>query len=117
MRIYCVCLHSYRLIAIMLGRLEMTIGECIYKFVQYAGDIFSHPKHLIPLGTSVSLPKYNEKVLNHATQQLVSEFDRSSKDNQWRQSLFASSDVRTKTFVFFPWGLAAAEYKQWCRCI
>ncbi|KAF1966045.1 hypothetical protein BU23DRAFT_334294, partial [Bimuria novae-zelandiae CBS 107.79] len=87
------------LIAIMLGRLEMTVIQCKENFTRYADELFGHRRSLLGFVPTLSQPRYSEKRLIRATRLLLDKFDPSSEDNRWRRTIFASSDVRTKTAV------------------
>jgi hypothetical protein len=85
-----------RLIAIMLGRLEMTVEECIQRFSAYANTIFSHPR----LGSRLLwASKYSKKRLIEATRLIVGEFDPTADSEKWRRNLFSVPGGQCKMSV------------------
>lgn len=93
------CSLKHSLIAIMLGRLEMTVAQCKKNFVRYADELFGDGPSLLHLVPSLSYPRYSEKRIIEATRLLLDEFDPVSKADRWRRTIFASPNVRTKTQV------------------
>ncbi|KAF2463434.1 FabD/lysophospholipase-like protein [Lindgomyces ingoldianus] len=85
------------LIAIMLGRLGMTVESAISNYIQYADRIFSSPKRSLFVG--ITRTRYSEKNLVHATRLLVGDFDPSPPHDRWRRDIFRSSDTKTKVGV------------------
>jgi hypothetical protein len=61
----CLILHD-RLIAIMLGRLRMTIGEALSTFREIAAELFSKRRSLVPLAT-----KYHHEPFEYLMGQIV----------------------------------------------
>ena len=86
-----------RLIAIMLGRLEMTVEECIEKFCAYADTIFDRSKRRIRLLGHFSAPKYDANHITQATRRLVGHFDPTPEDEKWKRNVFESRYGRCKT--------------------
>lgn len=85
----------YRLVAIMLGRLRMTVDDCLARFRTYSDLIFSHPSvrwRLVKLP-----PKYSDKYLNKAVSAVVGDFDPSEAGYRWKRNLFAFEGDRCKT--------------------
>ncbi|THZ71239.1 phospholipase, patatin family protein [Aureobasidium pullulans] len=59
------------LIAIMLGRLDMSVDECIKAYTELSATVF-HKKHRIPFGIKGNLKeRYDSKVLEQAIKQIV----------------------------------------------
>jgi len=78
----------------MLGRLEMTLDECINNFSAYADMVFSHPR----LGSWLAFTsKYSEKRLIRATRLIVGEFDPTPNSEKWRRNLFSVPGGQCKT--------------------
>lgn len=61
-----------RLIAIMLGRLEMSVEQCIEAYTEMAGELFGRKKHR--LGFNLRLheqEKYDSEILKRAIQKVL----------------------------------------------
>lgn len=71
----------------MLGRLGMTVDECIAKYLEYTKEIFSHRRWLS--GGGFLRPRYSQKRLEQATRRTVGEFDPSPRDEKWRRNIFS----------------------------
>jgi len=88
------------LIAIMLGRLQMTVDDAIKGFKKYCRDIFSHPR-LFGGPTTFALllnrDKYDQKVFEQAMKDLVDEFNPDPGGHIWSHNLFAAPEDRCKT--------------------
>ncbi|KAK5277135.1 hypothetical protein LTR16_010193, partial [Cryomyces antarcticus] len=54
------------LIATMLGRLRMTVRDCLTIYRQVGEDLFGHKRNVVPLAT-----KYHHKPLEKAVQNIV----------------------------------------------
>jgi hypothetical protein len=94
--------QRHSLIAIMLGRLEMSVAQCKENFVRNADELFNHPRSLLRFMPSQFYSKYDDKRIVRATQLLLDKFDpvsKASKADRWRRTIFASPKVRTKTQV------------------
>ncbi|TGJ79040.1 hypothetical protein E0Z10_g9733 [Xylaria hypoxylon] len=87
------------LIAIMLGRLEMTVGECIERFSIYTNIIFSHPRLRSQLFGKILPPKYHKRRLVRATKEIISDFDPTTENDKWRRKTFSIPNGRCKTGV------------------
>ncbi|KAI1126751.1 acyl transferase/acyl hydrolase/lysophospholipase [Nemania abortiva] len=93
------------LIAIMLGRLKMTLKDSMDKFREHSSEIFRHPRlpHRI-FGTFSAFilgsPRYSEKRIVDATQTVVEEFDPSPDSKKWRRDIYSSPGDRCRTGVF-----------------
>ena len=79
----------------MLGRLCMTVDECIAKYLEYTKEIFQRPRWFSVGGILRS--RYSQKRLIQATRRIIGEFDPSPKGEGWRRNMFSSSDVPCKT--------------------
>ena len=88
-----------RLIAIMLGRLEMTIEDCIERFCVYADDIFTSSKRTQKLRHIFLATKYDADRITQATKRLVGTFDPTPEDEKWKRNVFATRHGRCKTYV------------------
>lgn len=63
-----------RFIAIMLGRLLMTVDECLRAYENLADSIFGHPRHVHMRNTLiVRRPKYRHKNLERAIKEIIGE--------------------------------------------
>jgi hypothetical protein len=64
--------HAYRLIGIMIGRLRMSIDDCIYEYEQLGGKVFGHPRHF-HLRSPLFLPrdKYASRRLRNVVSDVV----------------------------------------------
>jgi hypothetical protein len=70
-----------RLIAIMLGRLEMDVDECIDAYRGIAAAVFGQKVSAIPFGLRGNLKsRYSKKKLETAIQQVVTQSGRSEKE-------------------------------------
>ncbi len=80
------------MIAILLGRLQMTVDECIERFQLYAEAIFANEDGISRMLHPLELPfrgvKSREKGLEEALHKAVLEFDPSSDGEEWRKDLF-----------------------------
>lgn len=80
------------MIAILLGRLQMTVDECIERFESYAEDIFDNKDgvsgKLHQLGMPLRGPKSREKGLEKALQRALLEFDPSPIGEEWKKDRF-----------------------------
>ena len=79
----------------MLGRLGMTVDECITKYLEYAKAVFEHAHWFS--GGGYLRPKYSQKRLIQATRRIIGDFDPTSKGEQWKRNMFASSTAPCKT--------------------
>ena len=71
-----------RLIAIMLGRLLMTVDECCRAYRDLADNIFGHPRHIHMKNTLVvRRAKYTHKNLERIIKKIVKEKDPSEDCN------------------------------------
>jgi hypothetical protein len=69
------------LIAVMLGRLRMTVAQCLEIYRHVGDDLFGHRRNVLPLAT-----KYHHKPLEKAVQRIVKEFCKHHNDcdgNDW----------------------------------
>lgn len=57
------------LIAVMLGRLRMTVPQCLEIYRHVGNDLFGHRRNVLPLAT-----KYHHKPLEKAVQRIVKEY-------------------------------------------
>ncbi|KAH7119029.1 acyl transferase/acyl hydrolase/lysophospholipase [Dendryphion nanum] len=57
------------LISVMLGRLRMTVPQCLEIYRQVGNDLFGHRRNKLPLAT-----KYHHKPLEKAVQRIVREY-------------------------------------------
>ncbi|KAF2272115.1 FabD/lysophospholipase-like protein [Westerdykella ornata] len=57
------------LISVMLGRLRMTVPQCLEIYRQVGNDLFGHRRNVLPLAT-----KYRHKPLEKAVQRIVKEY-------------------------------------------
>ena len=96
-----------RLLAIMLGRLEMTVDECFDRFRACADEIFRHPRpfsFLRPLTV-----KYSDERLIRGVRHIVGDFDPSPDSEKWRRTIFKDTSGRCKTYVVHISELARAH--------
>ena len=78
----------------MLGRLAMTVDECIQEYERYVKTIFQHPRKVTLNGLLRS--RYPLSSLTQATRRIISDFDNSTDDAGWRRSIFASPASKCK---------------------
>jgi hypothetical protein len=82
----------------MLGRLKMTVDECLDRFLQYADQIFSHKRLFWLLAPIRDLStRYSEKHIKKAIGKAVGDFDPSPSGESWKKNLFAFQGDRCKT--------------------
>ena len=86
-----------RLLAIMLGRLEMTIDECFNRFYAYGKEIFSHPKPFSFL--RFLTVKYSDERLIRGVRHIVGNFDPLPDSEKWRRTIFKDTSGRCKTLL------------------
>jgi len=62
----------YRLIAIMLGRLEMDVDECIEEYVELMATVFGARARRIPISWRGKIkPRFDSKNLENAVKQVL----------------------------------------------
>lgn len=62
----------YRLIAIMLGRLEMDVDECISTYSDLIAEVFSEKKHWLPFNLLVTVQsRFDSKKLKAAVEKVI----------------------------------------------
>jgi hypothetical protein len=86
-----------RLIAIMLGRLEMTIEECIERFCTHLDAIFNHARLSARLTGRLLASKYNADKITQATRRLVGDLDPTPDYEKWKRNVFGAPHGRCKT--------------------
>ena len=86
-----------RLIAIMLGRLEMTIEECIERFCAYSDAVFIRSNLRTILRRPFSALKYDGNIITQATRRLVGHFDPTPSHQKWKRNVFGTPHSRCKT--------------------
>ena len=90
------------MIAVMLGRLQMTVNECITSFIEFGNGTFAHPRLLhnytfLLLGRS----KYGEGTIHKTIQRVVDNFvPGDEKASKGQQHTFAALDDKCKTYLF-----------------
>lgn len=63
---------SDRLIAIMLGRLNMSVEQCIEAYTEMAGEIFGRKKHRFGFNFRLhEQEKYDSEILKRAIQTIL----------------------------------------------
>ncbi|KAI1329800.1 hypothetical protein F5Y16DRAFT_365323 [Xylariaceae sp. FL0255] len=87
------------LIAIMLGRLEMSIDECIKTWRQSTTTILSqHRRSWFGL-PAVFPPRYKSEVLARIVNKVTDEFDPTDEDDRWRRNTYGNPQSQCKTGV------------------
>ena len=86
-----------RLIAIMLGRLEMTVEECIERFCAYSDTTFTHSTLSSRLLSPFSVSKHDGDKITQATRRLVGRFDPTPSQEKWKRNEFSAPHSRCKT--------------------
>ncbi|THZ56907.1 ankyrin [Aureobasidium pullulans] len=80
------------LIAIMLGRLDMSVDECIKAYTELSATVF-HKKHRIPVNIRANLKeRYDSKVLEQAIKQII-------RDRNLDENTLLKDPQGTKVFV------------------
>ncbi|KAI5252859.1 phospholipase, patatin family protein [Aureobasidium subglaciale] len=80
------------LIAVMLGRLEMSVDECIEAYIQLSEDVF-HPKRRIPFGIKGNVKeRYDSETLELAVKQVL-------RDRNINEDALLQNEFGTKVFV------------------
>ena len=82
----------------MLGRLQMTVEECIERFLAYSDEIFAHPRLSAKLLGPFSASKFDEEKIQQATRRLVNDFDPTPDHEKWKRNVFGTPDIRCKTY-------------------
>ena len=91
------------LISVMLGRLRMTVPQCLEIYRQVGDDLFGHRRNTLPLAT-----KYHHKPLEKAVRRIVREFCKHHNNcdgNDWHpwdsnsQNSVASSSSSSSTSI------------------
>lgn len=83
-----------RLLAIMLGRLQMPLSACQSAFQRYSLQLFDHPRLLSTL--SLLGPRYSKGVVTKAIKELVEE-KQLDPSRPWKQNVFASEGDPCRT--------------------
>lgn len=86
------------MIAIMLGRLQMTVEECIESFKAYSNDVFTHARlfHTLQFPFSfLDRPKYGDKSVRKAIENVVQKYEPDSEEKMLRS--FAASHDQCRT--------------------
>lgn len=83
----------------MLGRLEMSVDQCLESFQDHADDVFGHPQPLFKALGSKFLHKYSDERLIRAARSVVGVFGRRPyvKTLKGKESQFAAPGSRCKT--------------------
>lgn len=64
--------YRHRLIAIMLGRLEMSVDECIAAYSELAAAVFGERLHRLPANMKGGVqPRFDSATLENAIQKVV----------------------------------------------
>ena len=98
-------MHFYRLIAIMLGRLGMTIDECIQAYEELMGSIFGSKAHWSKLSMSANVnAQYDSKKVRTAIEKVLVERNISTdtllNDGTARRcKMYVLSDCRHATWL------------------
>ena len=82
----------------MLGRLEMSVEQCVEWFRNYADEVFGHPRLLSRALGRVILPKYSEERSTRAILNAIEDFELSKDSVQWDQTLFAQDRTHCKMY-------------------
>lgn len=88
------------MIAIILGRLQMTVEECIESFKAYSNDVFTHARFVHTLQFPflfLDRPKYGDKSVRKAIENVVQKYEPDPGKKLWRQYSFAASHDRCRT--------------------
>ena len=84
----------------MLGRLQMTVDECIDSFEAFGDDVFTHPRFFHTLKFPFlcpDRPKYAEKTTRKAIEKVVQRHEPDSMTQIWEQYTFAALHDRCRT--------------------
>ena len=86
------------MIAIMLGRLRMTVDECITSFKEFGNGTLARPRLL---HTYTNLPlvlsKYGERTIDKNIQRVIDDFVPGEEKASGQQHTFAALDDKCKT--------------------
>lgn len=88
------------MIAIMLGRLQMTVEESIESFKGYGNEVFTHARlvHTLQFRFSfLNRPKYGEKPVRKAIESIVQRYEPDPEKKLWRQYVFAAVHDQCRT--------------------
>ena len=81
----------------MLGRLSMTVDECLETYRKQLDNVFGHPqRRLRTLGGFLS-PKYKSDQLLRTIRLVARGHTEDGDAERWKQSLFASRNTKCKT--------------------
>lgn len=86
------------LIAIMLGRLNMTDGQCMETFRTFARSIFRRHQRSYNIIGGLT-PKYSDKSLMRATKLVIGSFDPNPESEKWKRNIFAAPGERCRCGV------------------
>jgi vacuolar-type H+-ATPase subunit B/Vma2 len=85
-----------RLIAIMLGRMEMTVDESIRRFREYSAEIFRSPRLSGRIFSGLLRPRYRPENIVRATKLIVGDFDPTLPEDKWKRNSFAAPNAKCK---------------------
>ncbi|KAJ8127162.1 hypothetical protein O1611_g6476 [Lasiodiplodia mahajangana] len=87
------------LIAIMLGRLDMTVDECLGKFKKYATTLLCYTGLSWGDSGTLRMRKENEHKLVPAIKEVVNDFNPTAEKDKGRRKMFSFPNGRCKTGV------------------
>ena len=90
------------MIAVMLGRLQMTVDESIASFIEFGDGTFARPRLLHKYTFLLSgRSKYGEGTIHKIVQKVVDKYlPGDEKPSNGQQHTFAALDDKCKTYLF-----------------
>lgn len=92
--------HDVRILAIMLGRLRMSVHDCLNEYRKFAESMFGNPRFA---STRSPLywpqPKYDHHPFESQFESLLRRYDKSFVDEKPREVLLGSDTKQCKTYV------------------
>jgi hypothetical protein len=83
-------LLTIRLIAIMLGRLRMSVDDCLNEYYNVGGDIFGHPRRAFHMRSPLFFPfrhKYPGKLVEETVKKVIAHNSKNIVGNE-RSEMF-----------------------------
>lgn len=84
----------------MLGRLQMTVNECIESFKAYGEAVFTQARLIHTLQFPflfLNRPKYGDKSVRKAIEKVVQRQEPDAEKKVWKQYTFAASHDHCRT--------------------
>ena len=103
----------------MLGRLQMTVDDCISSFIEFGDGTLARPRLLhnytFPL---LGRSKYAEETIHKVIQKVVDDYVPGNNEaGKGQQHTFAAPDDKCKTYLSFPLSSLIAYEAEYCIAV